>query len=189
MIKTKRQPGIILNSDLPPSKRDRMETGADSDSESEADLLERLFGRREEIEKQPTLIADPVQIDSEPETDQTDVEPTISKPECVWEDEADNTSQQEIARQKFSDLSGGWMNIKPVATEEDQFGGAIFKQNNRVLPEKEIDFEECGVIGIRGGGAVSAFQFHPNAPAAMVTQADTLTMFQVEPIPFLPLPH
>ena len=46
MLKTKRQPAILLNS---PAKREKKE--ADSDSESEADLLERLFGKPEETVK------------------------------------------------------------------------------------------------------------------------------------------
>ena len=109
----------------------------------------------------------------------------MKKPECVWEDESDNLSQQTLARKKFSELSGGWLNIKHVKTDEDPFAGKIFKTDNRILPEKEIDLEECGVIGIRGGGPVTGFQFHPAAPAAMVTQADTLTMFQVKKPGFL----
>ena len=152
------------------------------DSESEGDLLERLFGRKEALSKQTTL-KDEESVEEENVTVSEPMDATSKKrDECVWHDDDDNQSAQSVAHQKFAEMSGGWLKVKASNPEEEHFGGKIFKRNNSVLPDKEIDLEECGTIGIRGAGNVSSFQFHPAAATAMVAQADILTMFQVENI-------
>ena len=177
MIKTKRQPGVILNK--VPAKRERKESES-SESESESDLLSRIFGKPEKLSEQATLkdIDEPlVNLDDTNNAEEPDEKP--KKSEFVWQDDDDDTNKQQSAREKFAELSGGWLKLKKVEADEDPFGGKIFQDDTRILPEKEIDIEECGTIGIRGGGKIGAFQFHPAAPAAMVTQQDMLTMFQV----------
>ena len=181
MIKSKRQPGVILNK--VPAKRERKESES-SESESEGDLLSRLFGKSEKLSDQATLKNDPLTNLDEPlisieSTETSDEVEETKKSEFVWHDDDDDQNKQLSARQKFAELSGGWLKLKKVESEEDPFGGKIFKDDTKVLPEKEIDIEECGTIGVRGGGKVAAFQFHPAAPAAMVAQQDMLTMFQV----------
>jgi len=177
MIKTKRQPSIVLQSNLP-AKREKPEDS--SDSESEGDLLGRLFGGKEVLSTQTTL-KDGESLEEENVTVTEQMEATSKKrDECVWHDDDDNKTAQSIAHQKFAEMSGGWLKVKATDPEEEHFGGKIFKRNNSVLPDKEIDLEECGTIGIRGAGNVSAFQFHPAAATAMVTQADILTMFQID---------
>jgi hypothetical protein len=167
-----------------PSKKDRVES--ESDSESESDLLERLFGRKEGINKQPTLIDSVILPPSDDEDEQIEklesddlMVEKIEKPKKVWQDDDDDESEMMIARSKFSQFSSGWSNLKPVVSDEDAFAGKIFSKDSKSLPEKELDFEECGMLGLRGGGAVTSFQFHPQAPAAMVAQADAVTMYQV----------
>ena len=177
MIKTKRQPGVILNK--VPAKRERKESES-SESESESDLLSRIFGKPEKLSEQATLkdIDKPlVNLDDTNNSEELDEKP--KKSEFVWQDDDDDTNKQQSAREKFAELSGGWLKLKKVEAEEDPFGGKIFQDDTRILPEKEIDIEECGTIGIRGGGKIGAFEFHPAAPAAMVAQQDMLTMFQV----------
>lgn len=115
------------------------------------------------------------------------VEEDEEEEDCVWRDEDDDEERKKRAELKFAELSGAWLNVKAVDAEEENFGGKIFSQRRGVLPSGELDMEEVGtlVIGGLAGLPVSGFAFHPHAPAAMLTQADTLAMFKVTPLIYL----
>ena len=98
-----------------------------------------------------------VNLDDTNNAEEPDEKP--KKSDFVWQDDDDDTNKQQSAREKFAELSGGWLKLKKVEADEDPFGGKIFQDDTRILPEKEIDIEECGTIGIRGGGKIGAYQF------------------------------
>ena len=160
------------------------------DSESEESLMDRLFGKKMKQSVVSTASSEVIDSDNE-ETSETPVKtlqeqtpPTVDEDEedCVWHDEDDDVERKKVAEMKFAEFSGAWLNVKPVAEDEENFSGKIFSKRRGVLPQGEIDIEEVGtlVIGGLGGLPISGFDFHPHAPAAMLTQADTLAMFKVK---------
>jgi len=181
MIKTKRKAAIV------PVKKDVEQVANDSDSESESELMERLFGKK--MKQTAASVAATEILDSGDE-EQTQKETQELTPQtvededegCVWKDEDDDEERRKAAELKFAEFSGAWLNVKPVAEEEENFGGKIFSKRRGVLPQGEIDLEEVGtlVIGGLAGLPISGFDFHPHAPAAMLTQADTLAMFKID---------
>ena len=148
--------------------------------------MERLFGKK--MRQTAASVAATEILDSGDE-EQTQKETQELTPQtvededegCVWKDEDDDEERRKAAELKFAEFSGAWLNVKPVAEEEENFGGKIFSKRRGVLPQGEIDLEEVGtlVIGGLAGLPISGFDFHPHAPAAMLTQADTLAMFKV----------
>ncbi|CAG5095317.1 Oidioi.mRNA.OKI2018_I69.XSR.g14131.t2.cds [Oikopleura dioica] len=191
MIKNKRKAAIVLKKNNEERKDDEQNANkSDSDSESEESLMERLFGKKMKQSVVSTASSEVIDSDNE-ETSETPVKtvqeqtpPTVDEDEedCVWHDEDDDVERKKVAEMKFAEFSGAWLNVKPVAEDEENFSGKIFSKRRGVLPQGEIDIEEVGtlVIGGLGGLPISGFDFHPHAPAAMLTQADTLAMFKID---------
>ena len=148
--------------------------------------MERLFGKKIKqaaVSVSVTEIVDSGDEEQRPKETEELTPKTVEDEEedCVWKDEDDDEERRNAAELKFAEFSGAWLNVKPVAEDEENFGGKIFSKRRGVLPQGEIDLEEVGtlVIGGLGGLPISGFDFHPHAPAAMLTQADTLAMFKV----------
>jgi len=154
---------------------------SDSDSEDEADLLERLFGGNKPV--------GPVQEESnqdvEEEKEEVDEKPIIEiddrkdEKDCVWHDEDDDQDAQKSVQTRFAELSSGWLKIKKIDQDEDTFAGKVLVNDNEALPEKTVDIEACGQLGIKNR-TIMDLSFHHAAPVAALAQCDMVQLYQVD---------
>ena len=84
---------------------------------------------------------------------------------------------QKSVQTRFAELSSGWLKIKKVDQDEDTFAGKVLVNDREALPEKTVDIESCGQLGIKNR-TIMDLSFHHAAPVAALAQCDMVQLYQ-----------
>ena len=61
--------------------------------------------------------------------------------------------------------------------DEDTFAGKVLVDDDEALPEKTVDIEACGQLGIKNR-TIMDLSFHHAAPVAALAQCDMVQLYQ-----------